>query len=123
MDDKSHLSKKNGDEDETPKMNAAESRAHHRKLKGKQVFYGKGRLRSSHMLKVLPFAYIYGLILLCFIPSEFVQSSLVSISATDGYVSDIHHSSRIYEKSRIKYSTFFIDFGVHLVLSSHTLRT
>ena len=50
MDDKSHYTKQEVG-DEGPKMNAAESRAYHKKLRGKQVFYGKGRLRSSHMLK------------------------------------------------------------------------
>ena len=50
LDDPRHLEKSSQDDD-GEKLSDAESRAKYQKLRKKQVFYGKGRLQSSHMLK------------------------------------------------------------------------
>ena len=50
MDDARNY-KKNDKDGEEENLTDAEARAKYQKLRKKQVFYGKGRLQSSHMLK------------------------------------------------------------------------
>ena len=51
LDDARNYKKPSKDDGDEEDLTDAEARAKYQKLRKKQVFYGKGRLQSSHMLK------------------------------------------------------------------------